>query len=91
MQKVRYLHCKRFCCPSDGSHARVINIEKPVETHVNTEWHVDKVFVLLLQAVVDGCQAVDDVGDGQQLAVVGEFVLLESVLSHVEVQQVHCR
>lgn len=83
----RYLHC----CPSDGAHARVINIEKPVETHVNAEWHVDKVFVLLLQAVVDGCQAVDDVGDGQQLTVVGEFVLFESVLSHVEVQQVHCR
>lgn len=47
--------------------------------------------MLLLQAVVDGCQTVDDVGDGQQLTVVGEFVLLESVLSHVEVQQVHCR
>lgn len=47
--------------------------------------------MLLLQAVVDGCQAVDDVGDGQQLTVVGEFVLLERVLSHVEVQQVHCR
>lgn len=47
--------------------------------------------MLLLQAVVDGCQAVDDVGDGQQLTVVGELVLLERVLSHAEVQQVHCR
>lgn len=75
---------KRYCCPSDGSHARVINVEKPVEAHVYAEWHVDKVFVLLLQAVVDGRQAVDDVGDGQ-LTVVGEFVLLESVLSYIEV------
>lgn len=75
----------------DCAHARVINVEKPVETHVNAKRHVDEVFVLLLQAVVDGCQAVDDVGDGQQLAVVGELVLLERVLSHAEVQQVHCR
>lgn len=73
------------------AYVRVINIEQPVETHVNTEWHIDQVFVLLLQAVVNGCQAVDDVGDGQQLIVVGELVLLEGVLGHVEVQQVHCR
>lgn len=72
-------------------YVRVINVEQPVETHVNTEWHIDQVFVLLLQAVVNGCQAVDDVGDGQQLIVVGELVLLEGVLGHVEVQQVHCR
>lgn len=58
-------------CHFDGAHVRVVNVEKPVETHVNAERHIDKVFVLLLQAVVDGCQAVDDVGDGQQLAVVG--------------------
>lgn len=74
---------------SDLAHVRVINVEEPVETHVNTERHVDEVFVLLLQAVVDGRQAVDDVGDRQQLAVVAEFVLLERVLSHAEVQQVH--
>lgn len=73
------------------AYVRVINVEQPVETHVNTEWHIDQVFVLLLQAVVNGCQAVDDVGDGQQLIVVGELVLLEGVLGHVEVQQVHCR
>lgn len=72
-------------------YVRVINVEQPVETHVNTEWHIDQVFVLLLQAVVNRCQAVDDVGDGQQLIVVGELVLLEGVLGHVEVQQVHCR
>lgn len=47
--------------------------------------------MLLLQAVVDGRQAVDDVRNGEQLIVVGEFVLLEGVLSHVKVQQVHCR
>lgn len=46
--------------------------------------------MLLLQAVVDGRQAVDDVRNGQQLLVVGQFVLLKSVLCHVEVQQVHC-
>lgn len=69
--------------------ASVVNIEQPVETHVNAERHVDQVFVLLLQAVVDGRQAVDDVGDGQQLIVVGEFVLLEGVLGNAEVEQVH--
>lgn len=72
-------------------YVRVINVEQPVETHVNTQRHVDQVFVLLLQAVVDGRQAVDDVGNRQQLIVVGEFVLLEGVLGHAEVQQVHCR
>lgn len=46
--------------------------------------------MLLLQAVVNRRQAIDDVRDGQQLTVVGELVLLEGVLGHVEVQQVHC-
>ena len=73
------------------AYVRVVNVEQPVETHVNAERHVDQVFVLLLQAVIDGCQAVDDVGNGQQLIVVGELVLLKGVLGHVEVQQVHCR
>lgn len=73
------------------AYVRVVNVEQPVETHVDAERHVDQVFVLLLQAVVDGRQAVDDVGDGQQLIVVGELVLLEGVLGHAEVQQIHCR
>lgn len=46
------------------AYIRVVNIEQPVETHVNAERHVDQVLVLLLQAVVDGRQAVDDVGNG---------------------------
>lgn len=73
------------------AYVRVVNVEQPVETHVNTQRDVDKVFVLLLQAVVDGRQAVDDVGNRKQLAIVGEFVLLKGVLGHAEVQQVHCR
>lgn len=72
------------------SYVRVVNVEQPVETHVDTERHIDQVLVLLLQAVVNRCQAIDDVRDGQQLIVVGELVLLEGVLGHVEVQQVHC-
>lgn len=59
------------CCHIDRAHIRVINVEKPVETHINAEWHIDKVFVLLLQAIIDGCQAVDDFRDGQKLTVVG--------------------
>lgn len=73
------------------AYARVVNIEQPVETHVNAERHINQVFVLLLQTVIDGCQAVDDVRNRQQLAVVGEFVLLEGALGNTEVQQVHCR
>lgn len=73
------------------TYVRVINIEQPVETHVNAEWHIDQVFVLLLQAIVDRCQAINDVGDEQHLIVVGELVLLKGVLCHAEVQQVHCR
>lgn len=46
--------------------------------------------MLLLQAVVNGRQAVDDVGDAQQLVVVRQPVLLEGVLGHVQAQQVHC-
>lgn len=47
--------------------------------------------MLLLQAIIDGCQAVDDFRDGEQVAVVGEFVLLKGVLGDTEIQQVHCR
>lgn len=46
--------------------------------------------MLLLQAVVHGRQAIDDVGDTQQLVVVGQPVLLEGVLGHVQAQEVHC-
>lgn len=73
------------------AHIRVIDIQQPVETHVDTKWHIDQVFVLLLQAVIDGCQAIDDIWNGQQLIVVCELVLLKSVLGHVKVQQVHCK
>lgn len=72
-----------------GKHVRVVNVEQPVEAHVHAERHVDQVLVLLLQAVVNRRQAVDDVGDGQQLVVVGQPVLLEGVLSHVQAQEVH--
>lgn len=73
------------------AYVRVVNIEQPVETHVDAERHVDQVFVLLLQAVVNRCQTVNDVRDGHQLIVVCELVLLEGVLGHIKVQQVHCR
>lgn len=45
--------------------------------------------MLLLQAVVHGRQAVDDVGDAQQLVVVAQPVLLEGVLGHVQAQEIH--
>lgn len=86
-----YTICTKPSKMQNMGYVRVVNIEQPVETHVNTEWHVDQVLVLLFQAVVDGCQAVDDIGNGQQLIVVCEFVLLKGVLGHIEVQQVHCR
>lgn len=35
------------------AYVRVVNIKQPVETHVNAERHVNQVFVLLFQAVVD--------------------------------------
>ena len=76
--------------PIQMSYVRVVNVKQPVETHVNTEWHIDQVFVLLLQAIIHRCQAIDDIRDGQQVIVVGELVLLKGVLGHVEVQQVHC-
>lgn len=74
---------------SETVYARVVNIEQPVETHVNAEGDVDQVFVLLFQPVVDGRQAVDDVGDGKEVTVVGEFVLLEGALGNTQIQQVH--
>lgn len=73
------------------AYVRVVNVEQPVETHINAKRHVDQVFVLLLQAVIDGRQAVDDIRNRQELIVVGELVLLKGVLGHVEVQQVHCK
>lgn len=45
--------------------------------------------MLLFQPIVDGRQAVDDVGDGEEVAVVGEFVLLEGALGNTQIQQVH--
>lgn len=76
--------------PIQVAYVRVVNVKQPVKTHVNTEWHINQVFVLLLQAIVHRCQAIDDIRDGQHVIVVGEFVLLKGVLGHVEVQQVHC-
>lgn len=70
-------------------YVRVINIEQPVETHVHTQRNVNQVFMLLLQAVVDGRQAVDDLWHRHQLAVIGQLMLYKSILSHAQVQKVH--
>ena len=72
-----------------ASNARVVDVEQPVEAHVDAERHVDQVFVLLLQAVVHRRQAVDDVRHRELLAVLGQLVLLEGALGHAQLQQVH--
>lgn len=76
-------------CVSVCRCVRVVDIEEPVETHVDAERHVHQVLVLLLQVVVDGCETVDDLGDAKLSRVDVQFVLLEHGLSDGQVQQVH--
>ena len=70
---------------------RVKDVKQPVETHVDTQRHVDQVLVVLLQAVVDAGECVDHLGDRQHTRTRHTPLLLECRLGHGQVQQIHWR
>lgn len=73
------------------SYVRVVDVEQPVEAHVDAQRHVDQVRVALLQPLVQAGEAGGQLGDVQQLLVLFEAVLLEDLARRWHAQQVHCR
>lgn len=74
----------------EKAYVRVVNIEQPVETHVDAQRHVDQVRVALLQPLVQAGQAGDQLGDVQQLLVLLQAVLVKHLARRRHAQQVHC-
>lgn len=70
---------------------RVVDVEQPVEAHVDAERDVDQVGVALLQPLVQAGQAAHQLGDVQQLLVLLQTVLLEDLAGCRHAQQVHWR
>lgn len=70
------------CVPS---HVRVVDVEQPVETHVDAQRDVNQVLVFLLQVVVHGGETVNDLGDAELRRVHAQFVLLEHGLGDRQV------
>lgn len=68
---------------------RVIDVEQPVEAHVDAQRDVDQVGVALLQPLVQAGQTGDQLGDVQQLLVLLQAVLVENLARHRHAQQVH--
>lgn len=60
-------------------HLRIINIEKPVETHIHTERDIDQIVVLLLQTIINCSQTVNYLQDIHGLVILLEVVLVQGI------------
>ena len=60
-------------------YVRIINIQQPLETHIHAERDVDQIVVLLLQAVINSGQTVNDLQDVHGLVVLLEVVLVQGI------------
>lgn len=69
---------------------RVVDVEQPVEAHVDTEWDVDQVRVALFQSLIQAGQAGNQLRDVQKLLVLFQAVLVEHLACQRHAQQVHC-
>lgn len=70
-------------------HVRVVDVQQPVEAHVNAERDIDQVGVVLLKSLVEAREAGDQLRDVQQLLVLLQTVLVEYLASCRHAQQVH--
>lgn len=69
---------------------RVVDVEQPVEAHVDTQWDVDQVRVALFQSLIQAGQAGNQLRDVQKLLVLFQAVLVEHLACQRHAQQVHC-
>lgn len=76
-------------CP-EPPYIRVVDIQKPVEAHVHTKGNVDQVIVLLLQSVINGGQAVNDLQNIHWLVILFEVVLVQGIACSRQTQEIHC-
>lgn len=60
-------------------YVRVINIQQPVETHIHAEGDVDQIVVLLLQAIINSGQTINDLQDVHGLVILLEVVLVQGI------------
>lgn len=77
-------------CLRSVPNVRVVDIEQPVQAHVDTQWDVDQVRVVLFQSLIQAGQAGDQLRDVQKLLVLFQAVLVEHLARQWHAQQVHC-
>lgn len=70
---------------------RIINIEKPVETHIHTERDIDQIVVLLLQTIINSSQTVNYLQDIHGLVILLEVVLVQGITCSRQAQEIHCK
>lgn len=78
-------------CVQSMLYVRVVDIEQPVEAHVDAQRDIDEVGVALLQPLVQAGETSDELRDVQQLLVLLQTVLVEHLAHHWHAQQVHYR
>lgn len=60
-------------------YVRVINVQQPIETHIHAERDVDQIAVLLLQAIINSGQTINDLQDIHGLVILFEVVLVQGI------------
>lgn len=70
--------------------APVKDVQQPVEAHVHTQGHIDQDAPLLLQPLVEGGQAVDDLHHVHRPVTGLQVVLIEDFQSRGQGDHVHC-
>lgn len=68
----------------------VKDIQQPVEAHIHTEWHIHQDAPLLLQPLVEGSQAVDDLHHVHRPVTGLQVMLIEDFQGRGQGYHVHC-
>lgn len=71
----------------------VINIEQPVECHVDTQGDCDRTLTVLFHSLKDGHQNIDDLTDIDEIFVIRtQTVLIERFCDDtIQLNQIHCK
>lgn len=77
--------------PPPPLHPPVVDVEQPVETHVDAEWDVHQDGLLLLQSFVHGGQAVDHLHHIHHVLALLQLLLPKHLPEAAERHQIHCK
>lgn len=77
--------------PPPPLHPPVVDVEQPVETHVNAERDVNQDGLLLLQSLVHGGKAVDHLHHIHHVLALLQLLLPKHLPEAAQRHQIHCK